>query len=287
MVVGALPFAPDAPARVVVPALCYVRTANDERVILVGPRQSTGADGQDPAQLRRTLALTALRSASADPPPRVIGLDDHSDAEFTEAVGHALDAIARGTVTKVVLARPVVATFDRRLDPQSVLRRLARREPNATVYGVLDDEAFVGASPELLVARHGPRVESWPLAGTAGLTGDAPHDAAAERALAGSAKELDEHGQTVAAISAALAPFCLDAPEVTGPSVARLRTVAHLASRVTGTLRQDDDALTLAPRCTRHPPWPARRPRSLSLLGSLEPGPRALRGTRRLDGCQG
>ena len=285
VVVGALPFASDAPARLVVPTLCYVRTVEVERVILVEPADApaatmAGAPGaagtnadhrHDGPALRRALARMARPSPRPRPPARVVSVDDRSGAGFAHAVGEALDAIARGTVTKVVLARPVVASFDAPLEPEAVLHRLAAHEPTATVFGLLDEDAFVGASPELLVARHGTRVESWPLAGTVALSGEAAGDAAAVRDLTGSAKERDEHGQTVDAIVGALAPLCESTPEVTGPSVARLRTVAHLASRVSGTLRDSEDALTLV-RALHPTPAVAGTPTAdaLALLGSLE-----------------
>ena len=45
-----------------------------------------------------------------------------------------------------------------------VLRHLRAHQPGCIVYG---DGGFVGASPELLVRKHGTRVLSRPLAGTA------------------------------------------------------------------------------------------------------------------------
>jgi isochorismate synthase len=280
LAVGALPFSGAERAALVVPRLCYVREGDDERVIIVEadddatwPALVAGADS--PVAVRRALAETASQRR-APHRARVVALEDTSAPSFTDGVHRALAAIERGTVRKVVLARSVVASFDGAVDPAAVLRRLAEREPTASVYGVVgDDDSFVGASPELLVARRGECVESWPLAGTVALGGDPEGDRAAEHRLLSSAKERDEHAQTVEAIRRALAPFCRREPVVSGPAVARLATVAHLASEVSGTLDGDEDALTLV-RALHPTPAVAGTPthEALALLDSLEPAGR-------------
>ena len=87
-----------------------------------------------------------------------------------------------------------------------------------------------------------------------------------------SPKERDEHAQVVGAIVGALAPYCEASPAVTGPAVARLRSMAHLASSVSGTLRGDTDALTLV-RALHPTPAVAGSPTdvALALLAALEP----------------
>jgi menaquinone-specific isochorismate synthase len=276
LAMGALPFAPGEPGSLVVPSCLYGRSGDREWVTLVSPVEPGSAEpaAPDAAALRATLA--ALRPPIQSTVRRT-GVTGPPEADFTGAVRRALAAIAAGRATKVVLARRVVASFDGPLDATSVLRRLHALEPAATVYGVVDDAgAFVGASPELLVTRRGTRVESWPLAGTVGLRGDDALDDDAVAHLQASPKETDEHGQVVDAIVDALAPLCVDRPSRTGPTVARLRTVAHLASRVSGTLAAPVDALALA--AALHPtPAVAGSPTpvALDLLRELEPDGRA------------
>ncbi|HYA68716.1 MAG TPA: isochorismate synthase, partial [Acidimicrobiales bacterium] len=195
------------------------------------------------------------------------------DVVFTDGVGRILDAIAAGRVTKVVLARHVVADYDGPIDPGAVLRRLRRLEPAATVYGLIGpDGAFVGASPELLVARHGSSVESCPRAGTVGLTGEPGTDDAAVAGLLSSPKETGEHRLVVDAIVDALAPLCIGPPTSGGPTVVRLGSVAHLATQVAGTLADDSDTLALVGALH---PTPAvagtPTPAALDLVRELEP----------------
>ena len=196
--------------------------------------------------------------------------------QFTDGVRRALAAIEAGRASKVVLARHVVASFDAPLDVADTLRRLRALEPDATVYCVVEPTgAFVGASPELLVSRRAMHVESRPLAGTVGLGGDPEADAAAMARLSASSKEADEHRQVVDDIVDVLAHYCEGRPLAVGPSVARLRSVAHLATKITGTLASPTDALALA-RALHPTPAVAGTPTAVAidLLAELEPGGR-------------
>ena len=117
---------------------------------------------------------------------------------------------------KVVLSRPVEIHLRGQLSLSAVLRRLRAGEPNCTIFSMpVPDGSFFGASPELLVARHGSRVSSHPLAGTVPRGDTARTDADAQRDLAGSAKNRAEHRYVVEDIAAVLAPFC---EELTVPS---------------------------------------------------------------------
>jgi len=151
---GALPFSPGEATALVVPTLLYGRSATRQWVTVVAA--ATAAPDDPTAGLA---AATRRREAGAGPAPRCTDVSGSPDAVFTGGVSHILDAIAAGRVTKVVLARQLVADYDAPLDVVAVLRRLRDLEPAATVYGLIEpDGAFVGASPELLVARHGSSV---------------------------------------------------------------------------------------------------------------------------------
>ena len=72
---------------------------------------------------------------------------------------------------KVVLSRPVTVELDGPLPLSPVLRRLRAAEPTCTVFAMPGpDGTFFGASPELLVARHGRTspVTRWPAPSPAG-----------------------------------------------------------------------------------------------------------------------
>ena len=142
------------------------------------------------------------------------------------------------TLRKVVLSRPIEVRLRGQLALSAVLRRLRAGEPNCTIFSMpVPDGSFFGASPELLVARHGSRVSSHPLAGTVPRGDTARADADAQRGLAGSAKNRAEHRYVVEDIAAALAPFCAELSVPPEPSVVAFRSVAHLGHEDRGAAR--------------------------------------------------
>ena len=179
--VGALPFDPDAPGELVVPA--RVHGARDGRAWIteIGP-----AD----LDLAATVA----------PPTRFTVAAPRTRDDWRSAVERALAAIGDGRLEKVVLAREVLIDADTPFDARDIVRGLVASQPGSFVYA---SEGFVGASPELLVRRVGAIVESRPVAGTTVADSDE-----ALLALAASVKDTREHRFVVDGIVDVLASCC-------------------------------------------------------------------------------
>ena len=158
-------------------------------------------------------------------------------------VGEAVRRIEQGGLDKVVLARDLVATLDQPLDVRAPLARLAADYPSCWTFHV---DGFFGSTPEMLVRLERGLVTSRVLAGTIRRTGDDAHDLALAGALARSSKDLEEHEYAVRSVAEALAPHCtsMNVPET--PFVLHLPNVMHLATDVTGVIRDDASALSLA-----------------------------------------
>jgi menaquinone-specific isochorismate synthase len=182
----------------------------------------------------------------------------------------------RATLHKVVLSRQVALGLSGSLPLAAVLRRLRAGEPNCTIFSMpTPDGVFFGASPELLVARHGTQVTCQPLAGTISRGDTARADADAQRDLARSGKSRAEHRYVVDAVAATLAPYCdqLAVPEA--PSLVAFRSVAHLGTRIEGRLHDGVGVLELLEQLH---PTPAvggtPRPEALAFIGQAEAGER-------------
>jgi menaquinone-specific isochorismate synthase len=165
---------------------------------------------------------------------------------WRDAVATAVKRIRAGELSKVVLARDLIARADAPVDIRHLVRGLAQRYPACFTFSV---SGLVGATPELLVERQGEHVVSRVLAGTAWGT-DGP-DAAAR--LMASAKDREEHDYAVRSAFDAIAPYCTELTAPQRPTVMELANVMHLATEVTGTLRSRaslngtaTDALSLA-----------------------------------------
>ncbi|MDN4518628.1 isochorismate synthase [Mycolicibacterium austroafricanum] len=156
---------------------------------------------------------------------------------------------------KVVLARALRLTADGRLDARTLLNRLAANDAQATKYLVdlsaagegYSGAALIGASPELLVARHGRQVICRPFAGSAPRRDDPAADAANGAALADSEKNRHEHQLVVDALRSALEPLCTDLQIADRPQLSRTAAVWHLYTPMSGVLREKSlTALDLA-----------------------------------------
>ena len=276
---GALPFARETPGALVVPELLYGRSADGtEWATLV-------TDGPGPTSSAGLRALLLDRSSS--PPqnkavrtatPSVTPLT--SERSFMDGVARSVRDIGNGDLDKVVLARQIELAFDVAIDVRALLSRWRTVEPTATIFSIpIDGGQFVGASPELLVARDGDTVRCQPLAGTSSRPGRAstgPNSApGVTDDLRQSPKNVSEHRLVVEAIADALGPLCaaLDVPA--SPEVIHFHNVSHLGTSISGTLSggSSGPATVLELVATLHP-TPAvggvPRERALRMIGELE-----------------
>jgi isochorismate synthase len=165
-------------------------------------------------------------------------------ATYLAAVRHARDQVRTGALAKAVIARDLIVESDHPIDVAAVVGRLARSYRSSYRYLF---EGLVGASPELLVSRHGDHVRSHPLAGTVARTGDATRDAARATQLMKSVKNQVEHRVVIDMVHDTLLPWCSYLDEEAEPSVMELANVAHLGTAMHGQLSSPPpSALVLA-----------------------------------------
>jgi menaquinone-specific isochorismate synthase len=179
---------------------------------------------------------------------------------------------------KVVLARSATAELSGDLPLSAVLRRLRAHEPACTIFSFpVPNGTFFCASPELLMARRGPRIWCHPLAGTIPRGQTARSDADAQGRLAASSKDRAEHRFVVDDIAAALRPFCDELTVPEQPSLVAFRAVAHLGTRIEGHLKGPAPA-TILELLERVHPTPAvggtPRRAALAAIAESEPVPR-------------
>jgi menaquinone-specific isochorismate synthase len=200
------------------------------------------------------------------PPSEVRWADGEVDASrHMRAVAAAVERIRDGHLSKVVLARDLLAVADSPIDTRVLLRRLADRFPSCYTFACA---GLVGATPELLVRRMGGQVESLVLAGT--IAHEAGDDSAAT--LFASAKDREEHSYAADMVRAALAPLCEELTVPDEPELLRLSNLIHLATPVRGRLREERSVLDVV--AALHPtPAVGGTPTdsALDLIRELEP----------------
>ncbi len=215
VVVGALPFARDAPCAL-----------------------------YDPSTFERTSAISLPQPGLPDLP--TFSVDELREREHLDRVRTAVDVLRddRTALHKVVLARTLTLVAGGLVDPRSLLAALVGGTPAGNGYSVDLSAAggsyvgrtLVGSSPEVLIRREGRIVTCHPLAGSAPRDLDADRDREAGRALTESAKDRREHAFVIDAIRESLAPFCgvLDIPEE--PTLTSTPQLWHLGTPIRGEL---------------------------------------------------
>ncbi|GGM15593.1 isochorismate synthase DhbC [Streptomyces fumigatiscleroticus] len=231
VVVGSVPFAPDAPPALAVPDMVHWAPPlrEDPLVALPVPDDAERPDWQ-------------VREVP-------------SPERYGEAVAAAVARMKAGEFDKVVLARTLELTSAREPDLPAMLRRLARRDPAGYTFAVPSGpgRTLIGASPELLVARQGGRLTANPLAGSAPRSEDLAKDVRRAAALLESPKDLHEHAVVVAAVREALTPFCTDLEVPQRPTLVRTAAMWHLSTTVTGELADPDGVTALDLASALHP----------------------------------
>lgn len=187
--------------------------------------------------------VLAPASAPADPLGTTFADGPVDSVTWQGLVAEAVRRIEHGDLDKVVLARDLLASLDEPIDVRAPLTRLAEDYPSCWTFHV---DGFFGSTPEMLVRLERGLVTSRVLAGTIRRTGDDAHDLALAGSLARSSKDLEEHEYAVRSVAEALAPHCtsMNVPET--PFVLHLPNVMHLATDVTGVIRDEASALSLA-----------------------------------------
>jgi menaquinone-specific isochorismate synthase len=191
-------------------------------------------------------ALAARLRAMSKPPsdcvvePALVRQSDGTgEADWTRAVGAALERIRSGALRKIVLARTRRYLASGALDPVAVLARLAGREARGFRFMVEAGEghAFLGVTPERLVLRSGRVARSEAVAGTRPRGVDGVADRLLGESLLASAKDRREHELVVERVREALAACATSLRVDAEPRLLRLAYVQHLATRVQAELR--------------------------------------------------
>lgn len=224
---GALPFARSEEGQLIVPRFIVGNDGGNKWLTV----QDGTADHLD--ALETLMAFDDPGNELTE--PTTFELQSIHPAEFwrDEIVAKAIALINSGRLNKVVLARELEISADSPISAASVLNRLHDRYSTAIRFNV---EGFLGASPELLVARAEQVVTAHPLAGTAPRFTDPAEDLASSENLEASVKDQWEHRITINWLLDNLLPFCSYVDADPEPKIVTLANVHHLGTRVEGQL---------------------------------------------------
>lgn len=220
-------------ADAILPAISISKGAGQTRLVLAVP------PGAAAAPLLDTLRGLDVPGEPPPPDPGVHTVESvPSTVQWQSEVAEAVGAINEGSFEKVVLARSVLVHSERGADPYGLVHHLGVANPSSFIFAiVVGASAFVGASPELLLAQSGRGINVNPLAGSA-RRGKGDDDTTVGQQLLESEKNREEHAIVVDDLVTRLAGLTtgLDYPDQ--PSLRRMATVQHLSTEITGVLAE-------------------------------------------------
>ena len=214
----------------------------------------------------RTRPLPQLHSAHYRQPQR----------DYEAAVTKAKRLFSQQQLDKLVLGKQVDLSFDTAISPEPVLANLLSQSTSGYHFSFPTQSGAVlmGVSPELLLRKHGGKILSNPLAGSAKRSQCAATEAQTKQALMHSKKDRYEHAVVLAEMAGVLSPWCQQLTIPSTPSLLSTATMWHLSTEVQGQLSDPNThILSLANRLH---PTPA-------LCG--KPTAEAYPWVRSLEGC--
>lgn len=227
-------------------------------------------------KLRTPLPIAS--SARAD--KRVSFVPNMSREAFEEAVEKAKEYIKAGDIFQIVLSQRF--SGDLTVEPLDIYRVLRTLNPSPYMFFLrLDDTLVVGASPEVMVRREGPRVELRPIAGTRPRGATPEEDENFEKEMLQDPKERAEHVMLVDLGRNDLGRVCKTGTVRVSELmvVERYSHVMHIVSNVQGELEDGKDAFDVV-RAT----FPAGtlsgapKVRAMEIIDELEPVRREIYG---------
>jgi isochorismate synthase len=257
---GGFAFAPDggssphwaayAPASLHVPEVALARRGDE--VLLTVAALATADDTADGLLERAERRLASLRSAPLpllDPSPtgRYTVAATTPPEHYEGAVARAVERIRAGDLEKIVLAREVQVHAPAAHDVAAVFGVLREGFPSCFCFCAgRGDDAFVAASPELLIRRDGMRASTLALAGSTRRSADPSVDDHLGEGLLRSDKDRREQAIVVRRIERALRPHSVWVTAAPEPVIVKMANIQHLASPIRAQLRKPIGAIRLA-----------------------------------------
>ena len=243
--------------RLVLPRMLFVRDGVKAGVV--------AAPGVGGAEVRAVIErLDAGPTAAPGAQARLSTVRPVDEDAWRHSVQVIADEIRAGQYEKAVLATSTEVAGEREISIGGALAQLRTNYPDCHVFSfTADGSTFMGASPELLVARAGGRVHALGLAASQRRGETVEEDDRLGRALLADPKSREEHAVVVRSIVERLKDVTSSLQADPEPSVRRFRNIQHLATEVIGDAAEGIEVLDLVERL--HPtPAVCGRPRAVA-----------------------
>ena len=164
--------------------------------------------------------------------------------EYIAGVVKLVELMKSSPLEKAVLARAIDLKTQNKINIIDLFYQLLASNPDGYTFALAQNPKqsgwFMGASPELLVAKQNEYLFSHPVAGTLPRHTDPALDQQQAEKLLASQKDQHEHAVVIEAIADQLAPLCKTLNIPKSPSLIKTEAVWHLATKIQGTLKDPE-----------------------------------------------
>ncbi|MCY3410620.1 MAG: isochorismate synthase [Candidatus Heimdallarchaeota archaeon] len=191
---------------------------------------------------------------------------------WEENINRCKDQISKRALEKVVMARSV--SISSQIDAYTLFTRLQNRYSSSYCFLFMLDpfNAFLGASPELLVDKTGLEIKTVALAGSIARGNTQDEDKKFASLLLNDPKERSEHQIVVERILSNFRELGIELNTDEEPRILKLPNIQHLKTIITGRLESDQSLISIVEKL--HPtPAVGGKPleTALKLIQTLEP----------------
>ena len=166
---------------------------------------------------------------------KLLRTEDIDVEGWKRSLESAIKILNTPQLDKVVLARKLLAEFDRPLYSENVIRSLQEQQKESYIFSLeILDHCFIGATPERLILKEGDHILSTCLAGSTARDGDAEKDNQLGQELLNDPKNLHEHQLVVDMIASSLNKHAIDLKVPKKPELMKMKDIQHLYTPVTG-----------------------------------------------------
>lgn len=172
--------------------------------------------------------------------PNVLSVSEDHPQEWKTNVQLAIDKLKNRELEKIVLARELVITFDRKLSYKKIIQNLIDEQQGSYIFSIEHGtDCYLGASPERLVRKINEQVYSVCLAGSTPRGKSCEEDERLGVKLLNDEKNLNEHQYVVDMIRKSLSKVCRSVKVPKYPKLLKMRDIQHLYTPVQGVVREN------------------------------------------------
>jgi menaquinone-specific isochorismate synthase len=167
---------------------------------------------------------------------KLIRTEEIEVEQWKKSLEKAIMTLKTPELDKVVLARKLLAEFDRPIYSENVIRSLQEQQKESYIFSLeMMDHCFIGATPERLILKEGDHILSTCLAGSIARDNNVERDNQLGQDLLNDPKNLHEHQLVVDMIASSLNEHAIDVKVPEKPKLMKMKDIQHLYTPVTGT----------------------------------------------------